>query len=112
ERRKEIASHSEDGHGARLYAAADTQVCVSAIPGEHAGKRPLVFANLLEQRVAEIVRILHDTEVVVRNLDQGQPVRFSYGETAKPDGIQQLKYGRIGADTKRQRSDGGQTEDR
>src|SRR5258708_7284688 len=58
ERRKEFAGYSENRHAAGFGALPDSQACVSAIPGENARKRLLVLADLLEERIAEIVRIV------------------------------------------------------
>src|SRR5689334_6564283 len=60
---KEVAGHSNHGHAARLGAPPHTQACISAVPGKHRRKRLLVFPDLLEQRVTEIVAILQDAEV-------------------------------------------------
>src|SRR6516165_4158631 len=99
ERRKEFAGYSEHGHAARFGTLPDSQACVSAIPGENARKRLLVLANLLEERIAEIVGIVRDAEAaLLGDLDLGQPVRFSHRQTAQTDGIKQLKYGGVGAD--------------
>src|SRR5215469_11162848 len=80
ERQKEFASYSEYGDAARFGALPDSQGCVC--PAENARKRLLVLADLLEERIAEIVRVIRDTEVHLGDLDLGQPVRFMHGQTA------------------------------
>src|SRR5262249_33830011 len=118
QRGKKIAGNSENLHAARPLALADTQICVSAIPGEYARNRLLVLADLLKQRIAEIVGILRDAEAadagaaLAGNLDEDQPVRFRYRQTSQAYGIQKLKYRRVGADPERQRGDRSQGEGR
>ncbi len=72
ERGKEFAAHAQDGNAARLGALADAFASVSTIPCENAGERLLVLADLLEQRIAEIVRIVGNAKAVpVGDLDAG-----------------------------------------
>src|SRR6516225_5553289 len=61
-RGKKVPGDSQDVCAVRPLAPADAQPCVSAIPGEYARKRPLVLADRLKQRIAEIVLMLRDAE--------------------------------------------------
>ncbi len=50
--------------------------------------------------------------LVAADLDPGQPLRVGHRQAAQADGIQQLEYGRVGADAEGQRGDGGERESR
>src|SRR5262245_55755578 len=67
ERQKELAGYSEYGGAAYFGALPNSQICVC--PAENARKCPLVVAELLEKRIAEIVRILRNAEVHVGDFD-------------------------------------------
>ncbi len=75
-------------------------------------------ADFLKERIAEIVRIFRDAEAadagtaLTGDLYEDQPVRFRYRQTTQADGIQKLKYGRVGADPERQCGDRSQREGR
>ncbi len=113
-RGKELAAYSKDGDAPHLVALADAFASVSTIPSEDAGEGLLVFADLLEQRIAEIVRSVRNTKAAITlpGLDVDQPVRFGDRKAPQAHGVEQLEDSRIRANTEGQRGDCSERESR